>query len=271
MGSSSHSLKMKHHHSTGISRRRARRVVPCGSDLVDSPAEYVQAGRDMVDAVGIDHVCIGTDTKLTPGSNAWGGGPGGGGPGPKPEGRLADENNKGLGGPGGPDDGPRGHGTGHGPRRGGTAPTRSGQTRSSGSTTRSSARWSSKGSPTRRSPRSAVATSAASSARRRQIVPDGEPSPSLLCCSIGVKLFQKTDLCGTGKLLRNPRLTNGGLSKLTQPANRTTVGWRFESAGRFWLGGAGAGKWIGFSPGMSGEVYIVITTLPTCVLDSRKR
>ncbi len=92
-------------------------VVGVWTHLVDLPAEYVQAVRDMVDAVGIDHVCIGTDTKLTPGSNPWGGGPGGGGPGPKPEGRLADENNKGLGGPGGPDDGPRGHGTGPGPRR----------------------------------------------------------------------------------------------------------------------------------------------------------
>ena len=33
--------------------------------LADTPLEYAQNLRAMVDAIGIDHVCIGTDTKLT--------------------------------------------------------------------------------------------------------------------------------------------------------------------------------------------------------------
>jgi membrane dipeptidase len=40
-------------------------VVGVWTHLVDSPAEYVEAIKDMVDVAGIDHVCIGTDTKLT--------------------------------------------------------------------------------------------------------------------------------------------------------------------------------------------------------------
>jgi microsomal dipeptidase-like Zn-dependent dipeptidase len=75
-------------------------VVGVWTHLVDSPAEYVQAVRDMVNAAGIDHVCIGTDTKLTP-ANRPGGGPGG------PGGR-------GPGGPGGPGGAPGGSG-GRGP------------------------------------------------------------------------------------------------------------------------------------------------------------
>ena len=76
-------------------------VVGVWTHLVDSPAEYVQAVRDMVAAVGIDHVCIGTDTKLTPGSNPWGGGPGG-----PPPGRQENGADKGPGGPRGPGGGP---------------------------------------------------------------------------------------------------------------------------------------------------------------------
>jgi membrane dipeptidase len=34
--------------------------------LTDTPAEYAQNIRAMVDVIGVDHVCIGTDTKLTP-------------------------------------------------------------------------------------------------------------------------------------------------------------------------------------------------------------
>ena len=89
-------------------------VVGVWTHLVDSPAEYVQAVKDMVDAVGIDHVGIGTDTKLTPGSNPWGGRPGG-----DPSGRPADGADKGPGGPGGPGGGP-----GNGPRGPGGGPGR---------------------------------------------------------------------------------------------------------------------------------------------------
>ncbi len=92
-------------------------VVGVWTHLVDSPAEYVQAVRDMVDAVGVDHVCIGTDTKLTPGSNPWGGKPGDG-PGGPPPGRPAEGADKGPGGSPGPEgrpgDGPCGPGGGPG-------------------------------------------------------------------------------------------------------------------------------------------------------------
>lgn len=85
-------------------------VVGVWTHLVDSPAEYVQAVRDMAEAVGIDHVCIGTDTKLTPGSNPWGGGPppgnGSGGAGGPPPGQPAAGGNKGPGAFGGPPGGP---------------------------------------------------------------------------------------------------------------------------------------------------------------------
>ena len=87
-----------------ISKEHAKAMADAGcvigvwTHLVDSPAEYVQAVRDMVDVVGIDHVCIGTDTKLTQGNNPGGsGGPGGGRPN------------------GGPDVGRRGEGQGGGP------------------------------------------------------------------------------------------------------------------------------------------------------------
>jgi membrane dipeptidase len=103
-----------------ISKEHAKTIADAGgvigvwTHLVDSPAEYVQAVRDMVDVVGIDHVCIGTDTKLTQGNNPGGfrgpgggpnrgpdGGPNGGQPGGGPG-----------GGAGGPDGGRRGPGQG---------------------------------------------------------------------------------------------------------------------------------------------------------------
>ena len=34
--------------------------------LSDSPLEYAKNIRALVDVIGVDHVCIGTDTKLTP-------------------------------------------------------------------------------------------------------------------------------------------------------------------------------------------------------------
>ena len=106
-----------------LSKEHAKTIAEAGgvvgvwTHLVDSPAEYVQAVRDMINVVGVDHVCIGTDTKLTPGSNPWGGKPGDR-PGGPPPGRPADGADKGPGGPGGPEGGsgggPRGPGGGPG-------------------------------------------------------------------------------------------------------------------------------------------------------------
>lgn len=41
-------------------------VIGVWTHLSDSPREYAENVRAMVDVVGIDHVCIGTDTKMTP-------------------------------------------------------------------------------------------------------------------------------------------------------------------------------------------------------------
>lgn len=55
-----------------ISKEQAKIVADTGgvigvwTHLADSPAAYAANVRAMVDVVGIDHVCIGTDTKLTP-------------------------------------------------------------------------------------------------------------------------------------------------------------------------------------------------------------
>jgi membrane dipeptidase len=55
-----------------ISKEQAKIVADAGgvigvwTHLTDSPVEYAQHIRAMVDVVGIDHVCIGTDTKMTP-------------------------------------------------------------------------------------------------------------------------------------------------------------------------------------------------------------
>lgn len=65
-----------------ISREHAKIVADAGgvigiwTHLSDSPLEYAQNVRAMVDVIGIDHVCIGTDTKLTmPYRSAGVGGP----------------------------------------------------------------------------------------------------------------------------------------------------------------------------------------------------
>ncbi|MET1056055.1 MAG: membrane dipeptidase [Pedobacter sp.] len=69
-----------------ISKEHAKYVAGTGSiigvwtHLADSSLEYAHNIRAMVDVVGIDHVCIGTDTKLTPAYHPPGdkhGGPGG--------------------------------------------------------------------------------------------------------------------------------------------------------------------------------------------------
>lgn len=55
-----------------ISKEQAKIVANTGgvigvwTHLSDTPLEYAQNIRAMVDVAGIDHVCIGTDTKLTP-------------------------------------------------------------------------------------------------------------------------------------------------------------------------------------------------------------
>ena len=55
-----------------ISKEQAKIVADAGgvigvwTHLADTPLEYAQNVRALVDVIGIDHVCIGTDTKLTP-------------------------------------------------------------------------------------------------------------------------------------------------------------------------------------------------------------
>jgi microsomal dipeptidase-like Zn-dependent dipeptidase len=98
-----------------ITREHAKSIADAGgvvgvwTHMGNSPADYVRAIRDMVDAAGIDHVCLGTDTKLTPGGRMGGpGGPGGGpgGPAQKKAGdpaqkKAGDAAQKKAGGPGG--------------------------------------------------------------------------------------------------------------------------------------------------------------------------
>jgi integrase/recombinase XerD len=54
-----------------ISREQAKMVADAGgvvgvwTHLVDTPLDYARNIRALVDVIGIDHVCIGTDTKLT--------------------------------------------------------------------------------------------------------------------------------------------------------------------------------------------------------------
>ena len=55
-----------------ISKEQARTVADAGgligvwTHLSDTPIEYARNIRALVDVIGVDHVCIGTDTKLTP-------------------------------------------------------------------------------------------------------------------------------------------------------------------------------------------------------------
>ena len=61
-----------------IGKEQARMVADAGgiigvwTHLADSPLEYAQNIRALVDVIGTDHVCIGTDTKLTPGNRPGG-------------------------------------------------------------------------------------------------------------------------------------------------------------------------------------------------------
>jgi len=80
-----------------ISKEQAKIVADTGgiigvwTHLADTPLEYARNIRALVDIIGIDHVCIGSDTKLTPSYRPGGFGPGPGQPGSKsgsdPDGR----------------------------------------------------------------------------------------------------------------------------------------------------------------------------------------
>jgi membrane dipeptidase len=76
-----------------ISKEQARMVADAGgvigvwTHLADTPLDYVKNVRALVDVIGVEHVCVGTDTKLTPSFGGRGGGrPGGGPPGGGPPG-----------------------------------------------------------------------------------------------------------------------------------------------------------------------------------------
>ena len=62
-----------------ISKEQAKMVANAGGavgvwiHLADTPLEYARNIRALVDVIGVDHVCIGTDTKLTTPSNGPGG------------------------------------------------------------------------------------------------------------------------------------------------------------------------------------------------------
>ncbi|RYX81668.1 peptidase M19 [bacterium] len=66
-----------------ISKEQAKLVADAGgvigvwTHLADTPEEFAKNVRALVEVIGIDHVCIGTDTKMTPGGGRQGapGGP----------------------------------------------------------------------------------------------------------------------------------------------------------------------------------------------------
>jgi membrane dipeptidase len=55
-----------------ISKEQAKRFANAGgvigvwTHLADTPSEYAKNVRALVDIVGVEHVCIGTDTKMAP-------------------------------------------------------------------------------------------------------------------------------------------------------------------------------------------------------------
>ena len=69
-----------------ISKEQAKIVANAGgiigvwTHLADSALEYAQNIRALVDVIGVDHVCIGTDTKMTPAYRSFGPRPGGSAP-----------------------------------------------------------------------------------------------------------------------------------------------------------------------------------------------
>lgn len=68
-----------------ISKKQAKTVADAGgvigvwTHLADTSLEYAQNVRALADVVGVDHVCIGTDTKLTPSYRPGGNAPSNGG------------------------------------------------------------------------------------------------------------------------------------------------------------------------------------------------
>jgi membrane dipeptidase len=111
-----------------ISKEQAKIVAGAGgvigvwTHLADSPVEYAQNVRALVDVIGIDSVCLGTDTKLTPANGARGGrGPR---PGVDPGGRR--DGGPGGNGPGAPGRGPMANGP-DGPPAGGPNGGRAGE------------------------------------------------------------------------------------------------------------------------------------------------
>lgn len=96
-----------------ISKEQAKIVAGTGgvigvwTHLADSALEYAQNVRALVDVIGVDHVCIGTDTRLTPAyrSPTDPAGPRPGGPAPQHGGDTAQHDgpppNQGSNGPGG--------------------------------------------------------------------------------------------------------------------------------------------------------------------------
>ena len=103
-----------------IGKEQAKAVANAGgaigvwTHLSDTPLEYAKNIRSLVDVIGVDHVCLGTDTKLTKPSPRPNGPPPSGGPGSGPPG-----GGNGDGGPDGPGSGRRvfgGSPPGDGPR-----------------------------------------------------------------------------------------------------------------------------------------------------------
>lgn len=88
-----------------ISKEQAKMVANAGGlvgvwiHLADTPLEYARNIRALVDVIGTDHVCIGTDTKLTQPSLRRNGPPPGG---PRPDGPRPGGPGPGSPGPGGP-------------------------------------------------------------------------------------------------------------------------------------------------------------------------
>lgn len=104
-----------------ISREQAKTVADAGgvigvwTHLADTPLAYAQNVRVLVEVVGIDHVCLGTDTKLTPPYRPAGGN------GPRPAGPPP------QGAPGNRPDGPPGNQAPGGPGGGGPNRARAGE------------------------------------------------------------------------------------------------------------------------------------------------
>src|SRR5580658_5541277 len=81
-----------------ISKEQAKLVATAGglvgvwTHLADTASDYARNVRALVDVIGVEHVCIGTDTKLTqPSPRPNGPGPSGPGPGGPPPGGLGQQ------------------------------------------------------------------------------------------------------------------------------------------------------------------------------------